>query len=67
MVIASKAADPPIVPLSITWERLPEDVPLEEEPVENSGQPLISGALREALELADWIRPEMLIASNLVL
>lgn len=65
MVIASKAANPPIVPLSIAWERLLEDVPLEEEPVENSGQPLIAGALREALELADWIRPEMLIASNL--
>lgn len=65
MAIASEVADPPIVPLSITWERLPEDVPLEEEPVENSGQPLIAGALREALELADWIRPEMLIASNL--
>ena len=50
--------------LAITWEPLPDDCPLEEKPVENTGQPLIAGALREALELADWIKPEMLIASN---
>ncbi|MBD2103646.1 Uma2 family endonuclease [Leptolyngbya sp. FACHB-261] len=50
--------------LTITWEKLPEDFPLEEEPVENTGQPLIAGALREALELAGYIKPEMLIASN---
>jgi Uma2 family endonuclease len=65
MVTSPKVADQPVVPLSIIWEPLPDDVPLEEKPVENSGQPLIAGALREALELADWIRPEMLIASNL--
>jgi hypothetical protein len=53
--------------LTITWEKLPDDVPLEEEPVENTGQPLIAGALRESLELADYIQPNMLIASNLAL
>jgi hypothetical protein len=50
--------------LTITWEKLPDNVPLEEEPVENTGQPLIAGALRESLELAGQIQPEMLIASN---
>ncbi|UBF27662.1 Uma2 family endonuclease [Kovacikia minuta CCNUW1] len=50
--------------LIITWEKLPDDFPLEEKPVENTGQPLIAGALREALELAGYIQPEMLIASN---
>jgi Putative restriction endonuclease len=50
--------------LTITWEKLPDDFKLEEKPVENTGQPLIAGALRESLELADLIQPEMLIASN---
>lgn len=60
--------NPPLaqaVPYKITWEKLPDDVPLEEEPVENTGQPLIAGALREALELAGYIQPQMLIAANL--
>jgi Uma2 family endonuclease len=52
------------MPLVITWEKLPDDVPLEDEPVENTGQPLLAGALRESLELTGYIRPEMLIASN---
>ncbi len=50
--------------LTITWEKLPDDFKLEEKPVENTGQPLIAGALRESLELAGLIQPEMLIASN---
>lgn len=53
------------VPLKITWEKLPDDLPLEEEPVENTGQPLIAGALREALEVAGYLQPEMLVAGNL--
>ncbi|MBC7972545.1 MAG: Uma2 family endonuclease [Verrucomicrobia bacterium] len=53
-----------VTPLVITWEPLPDDVPLEDEPVENTGQPLIAGALRESLELVGFIQPEMLIASN---
>ncbi len=53
-------AAPPIV----TWEALPDDVPLDDEPVENTGQPLLAGALRESLELVGFIQPEMLIASN---
>ncbi len=54
----------PLTTLTITWEKLPDGVPLEEEPVENTGQPLIAGALRESLELAGFIKPDMLIASN---
>lgn len=55
----------PAATLSVTWERLPDDYKLEEEPVENTGQPLIAGALREPLELIGYIKPDMLIASNL--
>ncbi|MFB2895711.1 Uma2 family endonuclease [Aerosakkonemataceae cyanobacterium BLCC-F50] len=48
----------------ISWEALPEDFQLEDEPVDNTGQPLLAGALRESLELIGFIQPQMLIASN---
>jgi Uma2 family endonuclease len=60
-------ATPPSItksPLVIKWEKLPDDVPLEEEPVDNESQPLLAGALRESLELSAFIQPEMLIVSN---
>ena len=50
--------------LVISWEALPDDFQLEDEPVENTGQPLLAGALRESLEIAGFIQPQMLIASN---
>ncbi|RUS95636.1 hypothetical protein DSM106972_089920 [Dulcicalothrix desertica PCC 7102] len=34
----------------ISWEALPDDFWLEDDPVENTGQPLLTGALREILE-----------------
>jgi Uma2 family endonuclease len=48
----------------VSWEALPDDFRLEDEPVENTGQPLLAGALRESLEIAGFIQPQMLIASN---
>jgi Putative restriction endonuclease len=51
-------------PLEITWEPLPAGFQLEDEPVENTGQPLLAGALRESLEIAGNITAQMLIASN---
>ena len=53
--------------LVITWESLPDDFQLEDEPVDNTGQPLLAGALRESLEISGFIQPEMLIASNFAL
>ncbi|WP_008312117.1 Uma2 family endonuclease [Leptolyngbya sp. PCC 6406] len=50
---------------TVTWKALPDDFPLADEPVENTSQPLIAGALRESLELAGYLRSDMLIASNL--
>ena len=35
--------------LVITWEALPDDFHLEDNPVENTGQPILAGALRESL------------------
>ena len=48
----------------VTWEPLPKDFQLEDNPVENDGQPLLAGALRESLELSGFIEPQMLIVSN---
>jgi hypothetical protein len=50
--------------LIISWDALPDDFQLEDEPVENTGQPILAGALRESLEIAGFIQPQMLIASN---
>jgi hypothetical protein len=53
-----------ITELTIKWEPLPKDFQLEDEPVENTGQPLLASALRESLEISGFIQPQMLIASN---
>jgi hypothetical protein len=49
---------------TITWEKLPDDFILPDEPVDNNLQPLLAAALRESLELAGLILESMLIASN---
>ncbi|MBO3457799.1 Uma2 family endonuclease [Aetokthonos hydrillicola Thurmond2011] len=54
----------PQTELIIKWEALPKDFQLEDEPVENTSQPLLAGALRESLEISGFIQPQMLIASN---
>lgn len=64
MVATPKPQVKPLIQLNITWEKLPDGYQLEEKPVDNTGQPLLAGALRESLELAGLIQPEMLIASN---
>lgn len=53
--------------LVITWEALPDDFQLEDEPVESTGHPLVAGALRESLEIYGLILAQMLIASNFAL
>ncbi len=58
-----------LVPLStaaplVSWEPLPIDFPLPDEPVENNFQPLLAAALRESLELAGLILESVLIAAN---
>jgi Putative restriction endonuclease len=49
---------------TIAWEKPPADFQLDDTPVENTGQPLLAGALRESLEITGRIQPENLIASN---
>jgi Uma2 family endonuclease len=54
----------PQIPLSITWEKLPADFILPDEPVESNLQPLLAAALRESLELAGLIIESVIIATN---
>jgi Uma2 family endonuclease len=56
----------PHIPISprVTWEKLPPDFLLPDEPVESNLQPLLAAALRESLELAGLILESMLIATN---
>ena len=49
---------------TVTWEKLPDDVKLPDDPLENIDQLLLAAALREALDLAEFILASMLIASN---
>ncbi len=49
---------------TITWEKLPDNFVLDDEPVENIDQPLLAAALREILELAGRLQEGMLVASN---
>lgn len=48
----------------ITWEALPADFVLPNDPVENIQQPPLAAALTDALGAAGRILPEMLIGSN---
>ncbi len=54
-----------IADLKITWEKLPDDFILDEEPVENIDQPLLAAALREILEIAGLIVTGILVAPNM--
>jgi Uma2 family endonuclease len=48
----------------ITWEDLPADYKLPDDPVENFQQPFLAAALTDALGANQRIQPEMLIVSN---
>lgn len=56
---------PVAIPPQITWEKLPEEFVLPDEPVENLEHPLLAAVLREILEIGGLIPSTALIASNL--
>jgi Uma2 family endonuclease len=51
--------------LSVTWEALPDDFILSDDPVENIQQPYLAAALTDALGAANRIQPSMLITTNM--
>jgi DNA repair exonuclease SbcCD ATPase subunit len=53
--------------LDITWEPLPADFVLPDDPVENIQQPFLAAALTDALDASDRLPVEALVASNFAL
>jgi hypothetical protein len=51
-------------PYEISWELLPEDFILDDEPVDNVNQPPLAAALSESLELADKLPDNALVTTN---
>ncbi|MGB7443853.1 MAG: Uma2 family endonuclease [Coleofasciculaceae cyanobacterium] len=49
---------------TVTWNPLPADFTLPDDPVENIQQPILAAALTDALGTRGYIKPEMLIGSN---
>ncbi len=48
----------------ITWEKLPADFVLPDEPVDNINQPLLAAALNEALEAAELLPSDTITSTN---
>ncbi len=48
----------------ITWEKLPDDFVLDDEPVDNINQPSLAAALTESLEIAGKLPANALITTN---
>jgi Uma2 family endonuclease len=48
----------------VTWEKLPDDFALDDEPVDNINQPPLAAALTESLEIADRLPNNALVTTN---
>jgi len=64
MVITQVKSENKQLQYQVTWEKLPENYLLPDDPVENTSQPLLAAALRENLELIGFLKPQNLVASN---
>lgn len=51
-------------PYKITWEKLPDDFTLDNDPVDNINQPLLAAALTESLQLAGRLPAAALATTN---
>lgn len=52
------------IPYQVTWEKLPDDYVLDDEPVDNINQPTLAAALTESLELAGKLPATALTSTN---
>lgn len=53
-----------IAPFKVSWEKLPDDFVLDDEPVDNLDQPALAAALTESLELAGRLPVTALTITN---
>ena len=51
-------------PLKVTWEKLPDDYILPDDPVDNTDQPALAAALTASLELAGKLPESSLVFTN---
>ncbi|MGD1902518.1 MAG: Uma2 family endonuclease [Geitlerinemataceae cyanobacterium] len=51
-------------PISVTWDKLPDDFPLPGDPVDNINQPAIAAALTDSLQTARRLPETALTATN---
>jgi Uma2 family endonuclease len=63
MVVASPQTSPPS-PLTISWEKLPDDFQLPDDPVDNVNQPALAAALTDSLHQAGRIAETALTLTN---
>ena len=61
---AAQAAATTTVPLVVTWELLPEDYVLPNDPVDNRTQPALAAALTDSLAAAGGISPQSMTLTN---
>ncbi len=65
VVVVEIPSGVPQLVYQVSWEKLPDEYLLLDEPVDNTDQPLLAAALRESLELAGLLDvSEQLVASN---
>lgn len=48
----------------ITWEKLPDDFRLPDDPVDNIDQPALAAALTDSLEQSGYLREDVLVSTN---
>jgi Uma2 family endonuclease len=53
-----------LVPLRVTWEALPDDYPIPDDPVDNRTQPLLAAALTNSLSQADRLPEQSITITN---
>jgi Uma2 family endonuclease len=63
-MVAEFISLPALAPLKITWELLPEDYPIPDDPVDNRTQPTLAAALTNSLSQADRLDAQTITITN---
>ena len=64
MVAELTRPTPAPVPLKVTWELLPDDYPIPDDPVDNRTQPALAAALTNSLSQADRLPEDSITITN---
>jgi hypothetical protein len=62
--VLAQSPKPLVIDRKITWEKLPQNFVLPDDPVDNINQPMLAAALTESLELADRLPENALTPTN---